>query len=183
MLVHLLVELLIQEQSIRGAGGEETETKGVRSGRSGEIVKDARKVTSQWSLHPSTTTNLFTYSFSRVHRYPTPPSTCAHSLFEIDYIKHFGRIRWRTDRPHYVSMVTNVCPWNGIISFLSSHHLQNEGGSERLKWKYPARMHIFLQHSFTEMPASARSYSSCCHKLKTQGRGLNPLFGDFPHLV
>lgn len=55
MLVHLLVELLIREQSIRGAGGEENETKGVRSGRSGRTVKDARKVMSHRSRHPSTT--------------------------------------------------------------------------------------------------------------------------------
>lgn len=35
-----------------GPGGEETETKGVRSGRSGGTVKDARKVMSRWSLRP-----------------------------------------------------------------------------------------------------------------------------------
>lgn len=38
-----------ESDAFRGAGGEETETKGVRSGGT---VKDARKVMSRWSLRP-----------------------------------------------------------------------------------------------------------------------------------
>lgn len=49
-----------------------------------------------------------------VYWYHTLPFTCTHSLFEIDYIKHFERICWHTDRLNYVSMVTNISQWNGV---------------------------------------------------------------------
>lgn len=91
-LVHLLVELLIREWSSRGEDWDK-----------GYDEWDTRNVISHWSLRPLTTTYLFTYSFSCVC---TLPSTCAHSLFSDRLHQHAGS--------HYVSMVTNICQWNGV---------------------------------------------------------------------
>lgn len=105
-----------ESDAFRGARGRGDWDKGCEEWEEWRNSERCKKGNVPLEPPSPTTPHLFTCSFScACTDTPTLPSTCAHSLFEIDYIKHFEGICWHMDRLHYVSMVTNICQWNGVI--------------------------------------------------------------------